>query len=47
MNEPELISFEYQDPWPPSYEDILEMEKLWDEYLESVPTPQERNRRLT
>ena len=44
----DMLPSELQDPpWPPSDEDILEMEKLWDEHLEAVPTPEERNRRLT
>tara|TARA_Y100000289_G_C3850375_1_gene113194 strand:- start:30 stop:185 length:156 start_codon:yes stop_codon:yes gene_type:complete len=46
-HDPDMLPSELQDPWPPSDEDILEMEKLWDEHLEAVPTPEERNRRLT
>ena len=48
-NDPELLPFEYAEPtpWPPSDEDIDELQRLWDEHLQSVPTPEERNSRLS
>lgn len=47
-NDPELLPFEYAEPtpWPPSDEDIDELQKLWDEHLQSVPTPKDRNPNL-
>ena len=49
MNDPELLPFEYAEPapWPPSDEDIDELQRLWDEHLQSVPTPEDRNPRLS
>ena len=44
----DLLPSEYQDPWPPSDEEIEERERQaeWDDYLASIPDAAERNRNL-
>ena len=44
----DLLPSEYQDPWPPSDEDIDEMEKQadWEDLQRSIPDAPERNRNL-
>ena len=46
----DLLPSEYQEPWPPlSDEEIEERERQaeFQDYLDSIPTAQERNPRLS
>ena len=46
-NDPELLPFGMQaHTVASSDEDIDELQKLWDEHLQSVPTPKDRNPNL-
>jgi hypothetical protein len=44
----DLLPSEYQDPWPPSDEDIEDREKqaLFEDYMAGIPDAAERNRNL-
>jgi hypothetical protein len=44
----DLLPSEYEDPWPPSDQDIEDREKeaLFDDYMAAIPDPAERNRNL-
>ena len=45
----DLLPCEYQDPWPPSDEDIEKMEqanKDYEDLCRSIPDAAERNRNL-
>jgi hypothetical protein len=44
----DLLPSEYEDPWPPSDEDIEDREKqaLFEDYMAGIPDAAERNRNL-
>lgn len=44
----DLLPSEYEDPWPPSDQEIEDREKqaLFDDYMAAIPDPAERNRNL-